>query len=61
MVSKRININLTDKEDQFIKWLAKRDDTSYQKELQIIFQMELDHEMEIYRDEMLADQEGVEK
>lgn len=55
--NKRINIYLTEEEQKFIKWLAKRDNITFQHEMRIIFQLELEHEMELYKEEMMMEKE----
>lgn len=48
----RVQITLSDKEDDFVKWLAKRDGVSYQEELQMLFYTELRACRELYEAEM---------
>lgn len=47
----RVQITLSDKEDDFVKWLAKRDGVSYQEELQMLFYTELREMQEFCREE----------
>ena len=58
MKSRNIKAVLTDEEYNFIKWLAKRDKVTIGKELQILFNLQLREEMELYNDERLAEQKG---
>lgn len=50
--SKRIDVKLTTKEYEFIKWLAKRDNVPFQVELRQLFYLQLTEEMELYEKEM---------
>ena len=52
MKKKRITLALTDKQAEFLAWLAKRDGINEADELSAIFLMEFDHEYELYKDEM---------
>ena len=54
-ISKRIDIKLTDKEMQLVKWLADRDDYSVSEELRALFYLQLREEMELYEDEAKQD------
>lgn len=54
-IAKRIDVKLTDKEMQFVKWLADRDDYSVSEELRALFYLQLREEMELYEDEAKQD------
>lgn len=54
-ISKRIDVKLTDKEMQLVKWLADRDDYSVSEELRTLFYLQLREEMELYEDEAKQD------
>lgn len=56
MITRRLTINLTDEEEKFIHWMAKRDNVSYRQELMTFFQSDLDRCMELYKDEMLMEE-----
>lgn len=56
-IEKKMIISLTEQEDDFIKWMAERDNLSYAAELRLIFTTELFHQMELYLDEMKGEQE----
>lgn len=56
MITRRLTINLTDEEEKFIQWMAKRDNVSYRQELMTFFQSDLDRCMELYKDEMLMEE-----
>ena len=51
-MNKRINIWLDEEEMKFIKWMAKRDSVTVMREMQMMFQTELDQCRELYEDEM---------
>lgn len=53
--SKRIEVKLTDKEMQLVKWLADRDDYSVSEELKTLFYLQLREEMELYEYEAKQD------
>lgn len=53
--TKRIEVNLTDKELQLVKWLADRDDYTVAEELRALFYLQLREEMELYEDEARQD------
>lgn len=54
-IAKRIDVKLTDKEMQLVKWLAERDDYSVSEELRALFYLQLREEMELYEDEAKQD------
>ena len=54
-IAKRIDVKLTDKELQLVKWLADRDDDSVSEELKTLFYLQLREEMELYEDEAKQD------
>lgn len=54
-ISKRIDVKLTDKEMQLVKWLADRDDYSVSEELRALFYLQLREEMELYEDKAKQD------
>ena len=47
-----IEVNLTETDYKFIKWLAKRDNEKYSRELQLIFYTELRAMEDLYLEEM---------
>lgn len=60
MAIRRPKIILNEKEEQFIRWMAKRDSesgekVSFEMEMQMIFQTELDALMDLYEGEFLDD------
>lgn len=52
MTNKRVEVVLTDEQVQFISWMSKRDNVTFQKELQMMFYTELEQCMNLYLDEM---------
>lgn len=54
-IAKRIDVKLTDKEMQLVKWLADRDGYSVSEELRALFYLQLREEMELYEDEAKQD------
>lgn len=54
-IAKRVDVKLTDKEMQLVKWLADRDDYSVSEELRALFYLQLREEMELYEDEAKQD------
>lgn len=54
-IAKRIDVKLTDKEMQLVKWLADRDGYSVSEELRTLFYLQLREEMELYEDEAKQD------
>lgn len=54
-IAKRIDIKLTDKEMQLVKWLADRDGQTVSEELKTLFYLQLREEMELYEDEAKQD------
>ena len=57
VTTKRVEIRLTGHELQFVKWLAKRDRETVQRELKQIFYTELNALMTLYEDEFKDDQQ----
>lgn len=55
---KRIEVNLTEREVNLVKWFAKNDDTTFQQQLQKMFYDELNRLMDLYGEEMEDDMEG---
>ena len=53
--TKRIEVKLTDKELQLVKWLADRDDYTVAEELRALFYLQLREEMDLYEDEAKQD------
>ena len=53
-----IEVNLTEKEYKFLKWLAKRDEVNYSRELQLVFYTELRQLQDLYQEEMEMEEEG---
>ena len=51
-MNKRINVWLDEEEIKFIEWFAKRDNVSFMREMQQMFQTELDQCRRLYEDEM---------
>lgn len=49
---RRIDVNLTEKEEQFLNWLADRDGVDFWEEMKCLFYLQLREEMELYLDEM---------
>lgn len=54
-IAKRIDVKLTDKELQLVKWLADRDGQTVSEELKTLFYLQLREEMELYEDEAKQD------
>lgn len=52
MARKRIEIDLSDEQVQFIRWMSERDNVTFQEELQMIFYTELRQCEDLYMDEM---------
>lgn len=50
-----IEVNLTEEEYNFIKWLSKRDDEKYSRELELMFYTELRALQDLYQEEMIAE------
>ena len=57
VINKRIDIRLTEREYEFLKWLADRDDVILQEELKALFYLQLREEMDLYEEEMKMEQE----
>lgn len=55
-IHKRVNVALTEEEYSFIKWLAKRDGVTEQRELQQVFYVELEALLDLYLQEMKQEQ-----
>ena len=55
-MNKRISVWLDDDEMRFIEWMAKRDNVSVMREMQMMFQTELDQCRRLYEGEMLMEQ-----
>ena len=55
-IHKRVSIDLTEEEYSFIKWLAKRDGVTEQRELQQVFYVELEALLNLYLEEMKQEQ-----
>lgn len=53
--TKRIEVKLTDKELQLVKWLADRDDYTVAEELRTLFYLQLREEVDLYEDEARQD------
>ena len=51
MVSKRIQINLSDADAKFVKWYAERDGISFIEELQRMLYVAIEDEKMIYGEE----------
>lgn len=51
MITRRLEIVLSDTEEDFVRWMAKRDGVSYRMELSMIFNTELSHLMDMYEAE----------
>lgn len=47
-----IEVNLTETDYKFLKWLAKRDEVKYSRELQLVFYTELRQLQDLYLEEM---------
>jgi len=47
-----IEVNLTEEEYKFLKWLARRDDVKYSRELELVFYTELRQLQDLYLEEM---------
>lgn len=58
IINKRVDIAMTEEEYELIKWLAKRDNSTIQQELKMIFSVEFEHLKELYLDEMKLDTGG---
>ena len=52
MAKKRIEVVLTDEQVQFINWMSKRDNVTFQEELQMMFYTELRQCEDLYMEEM---------
>lgn len=52
MTTRRVEVVLSDSEEEFIKWMAKRDKVSFQQELRMIFFVEMYQCIELYKEEM---------
>ena len=55
-MKKRVEIFLTDEEMEFVKWMAKRDGVTIQRELQQYFYTEFEQCKVLYMDEMMEEQ-----
>jgi hypothetical protein len=55
MVSKRIQINLSDEDAAFVKWYAKRDNISFEEELKRMCYVAIIDEQMIYGKEFTAE------
>lgn len=52
---KRVDMLFTEAEMEFLEWQAKRDGKTIKQEIQMILQLELEYEMDLYADEMRAE------
>lgn len=55
-INRNIKVTLRDREYEFLKWLAKRDDVTVGEEMKLLFNLQLSEEMELYEAEFT--QEG---
>lgn len=55
-INRHIHIVLTEEENGFIKWLAKRDKVTAGEELKMLFNLQLREEMELYNEERLQEE-----
>lgn len=57
MALHRVNVVLSDDDEKFVKWLAKRDNVSFQEELRMFFYTELNECIDLYESRMKGGQE----
>lgn len=55
MVTKRITVNLSDSDAEFVKWYAERDGISFTEELYRMLYVAISDEQMIYGDEFTAE------
>ena len=55
MISKRIQINLSDNDAKFVQWYADRDNLSFTEELKRMLYVAISDEQMIYGDEFTCD------
>ena len=51
MTTRNIKVVLNDRQYNFIKWLAKRDEITITEELETLFYLQLSEEMELHEEE----------
>lgn len=51
VIIKRIEVHLTKEDVRFVKWLADRDNVSFQRELKQLFYLQLSEEKDLYLEE----------
>ena len=56
--NRHIHVFLNEEENDFIKWLAKRDNVTVGEELRMLFYLQLREEMELYNEERLSEERG---
>lgn len=56
--NRHIHVVLNEEENDFIKWLAKRDNVTVGEELRMLFYLQLREEMELYNEERLSEERG---
>lgn len=54
-MTRNINVNLSEEEVAFVKWLARRDGVSERTELESLFSLQLREEMELHGEEFIAE------
>ncbi len=54
-IEKNIKVVLDDKELTFLKWLAERDGVTVQKEMQMLFYLQLSEEIDLHYDELVKE------
>lgn len=57
MANHTVRVTLSDDDEKFVKWLAKRDNVSFQEELRMFFYTELNECIDLYEPEMKGEQE----
>lgn len=54
-IKRRIEVELSDEDIQFITWMAKQDNVSFQEEMQMMFYTELSECKCLHMDDMKGD------
>ena len=57
MANHTVRVTLSDDEEKFIKWLAKRDKVTVQEEMQMCFYTDLRQLQDLYSEEMRVESE----
>lgn len=57
-IKKAIHVTLSGEEYDFLKWLADRDGVTVNKEMKMLFNLQLREEQDLYEEEHLQEERG---